>query len=236
LNNILPRIEVEFNTQLFSQNLLMKEKNNEENKLEQNKTKNNYYEQLMIKNENLAREIKQLKKQNYLLSLKNQEKEQLFLEKEQDLLNQINNFDPNDNTLFQNKFVNEINNFNNNNDMNNNNVNKDEYINLKRGDARIEERGKFLMQYILSRDHNYGKLDEIRQKEIDKENEQLRNDFYQSKKKDNLIYSSLNSLDDLQRQIIASKKQINFGQGIPGALNQGFDNPEKIFKILIKEI
>ena len=227
LNNILPRIEVEFNTQLFSQNLLMMEKNKEENKLEENKTKNNYYEQLMIKNENLAREIKQLKKQNYLLSLKNQEKEQLFLEKEQNLLNQINNFDPNDNTLFQNKFVNEINNFNNNNDMNDNNIGKDENINLKRNDARIEQRGKLLMQYILNRDHNYGRLDEMRQKEIDIENEQLRNDFYQSKKKDNLIYSSRNSLDDLRRQIIAPKKQINVDQGMSGTLNQDFDNSGK---------
>ena len=225
MNNILPRIEVEFNTQLFSQsNILMKEKNNEANKLEQNNTKKIYYEQLMIKNENLAREIKDLKKMNHLLSLENQKKEQLFLEKEQNLLNQINKFNPEEynNTLFQNKNINEI--INNKNDINDNNVNKEENINLKRDDIRIQQKGKLLMQYILNMDHKYGKLDEIRQKEIDKENEKLKNDYYQSKnKKDNIIFSSRNSLDDLRKQIIDPKKQMNYIPNLSGTLSQNFE-------------
>ena len=217
LNSILPGLEVWFNTQLFSQNnILMKEKENEKNKLILNENRNKYYEELMKMNEDLAKEIKKLKKQNYELSLQNQEKEKLFYEKEKDLINQMNNFNPEENnsTLFQNRNLKEINNMINNNNLNDNNNNVGSG-NLRSGKKIIEQKGNLLMQYALNMNHEYGALDEIRQKEIDIENEKLRKEFYDLNYQNKIIISDRNSLDDLRKQIIP---------GMYNTLNQNFYN------------
>ena len=234
LNSILPGLEVAFNTQLFSQNnLLMKEKENEKNKLMQNENRNKYYEELMKMNESLAKEIKNLKKQNYLLSLQNQEKEKLFYEKEKDLINQMNNFnqDENNSTLFQNRNLKAINNMINDNNLNdkdnNNNVGSE---NLRSGKKIIEPKGNLLMQYALNMNHEYGVLDEIRQKEIDKENEKLRKEFYDLNYQNKIIISDRNSLDDLRKQIIDPKKINNFVPGMYNTLNQNYYNLENSSK------
>ena len=217
LNSILPGLEVWFNTQLFSQNnILMKEKENEKNKLILNENRNKYYEELMKMNEDLAKEIKKLKKQNYELSLQNQEKEKLFYEKEKDLINQMNNFNPEENnsTLFQNRNLKEINNMINNNNLNDNNNNVGSG-NLRSGKKIIEQKGNLLMQYALNMNHEYGALDEIRQKEIDIENEKLKKEFYDLNYQNKIIISDRNSLDDLRKQIIP---------GMYNTLNQNFHN------------
>ena len=227
LDSIKPRIQSESKTYLLTKNnIFIIERNNELNKLKQNMNKNNYYEELIRVNEQLAKEIKAMQRKNYSLSLKNQEKEKLFLEKEEKLKNNANkiyldNKDPN---LLQN-------NENNNNlkDRKKNNYMKEQII-LK--NENILRPGKSYIQYRLNMNHNFGILDELKQKEIDIINEKIRKEFYREKYERELnesISASSNSLNDLRKQIIDPNKQIIKipNNNMSNTLNQNFENQNK---------
>ena len=218
LDSIQPRIQSEFNTQLFSQNnIFMLERNKELNELKKIENKNNYYEELMKINEKLAKEINDLKKRNHLLSLENQEKEKLFLEKNENLKNKIN-------------IINQDN--NQNNEMNRkdrvNISNKEEIIHFKniKKDIIQKKSNDKIIQFELNKNHSFGELDKLKQAEIDILNEKIKKMYLLNKEnaKDDSMSLDNDSLDDLRKQILPKKKEENYKFNMVGTLNQNFEN------------
>ena len=214
LDIIQPRIQSEFNTQLFSQNnIFMIERNKEINKMKQIENKYNYYEELMKTNEKIAKEIKDLRKRNYLLSLENQEKEKLFLEKNELLKKTINVFNQDNNEINENNKKDRV--YRNGENMQNIkiNLNKKNIINDK------------IIQYELNKNHSFGELDKLKQTEIDIVNEKIKQ-IYQNYENDQNESMSLNndSINDLKKQILPKTKEDYIKIDFSNTINQNFEN------------
>ena len=93
IDSIIPKIQTEFNVELHKEsNQLAMDMIKELKMLEKNKNINNYYDQLTKANEKLAEQIEFLKKKNHEAVEKNKEKEKAYLESQNNLKNQIDNF------------------------------------------------------------------------------------------------------------------------------------------------
>ena len=215
LDSLQPKILSEFNRELFSQNnIFLKVKINEEEKLRKNENKNDYYDDLIKINENLVKEIKALKKRNESISLLNQEKEKLFSEKEEELKNKI--------------LVNyeEEPNLNQNNGMKKDRINEENTI--IKNPRKLAGYNETIKLYELNRNHKFGKLDEIKQKEIDIINEKIKKEFLDKKNQNELNRLERDSLNDLRPQLYEPKKQFTNMGNISNTL---FQNNQKISDI-----
>ena len=215
LDSLQPKILSEFNRELFSQNnIFLKVKINEEEKLRKNENKNDYYDDLIKINENLVKEIKALKKRNESISLLNQEKEKLFSEKEEELKNKI--------------LVNyeEEPNLNQNNGMKKDRINEENTI--IKNPRKLAGYNETIKLYELNRNHKFGKLDEIKQKEIDIINEKIKKEFFDKKNQNELNEFERDPFNDLRQQLYDPKKQFT-NMGIESnTLFQNHENNKKI--------
>ena len=226
LDSLLPKFQNDFSIQIFSQeNEFLKEKNNELNKLKQNESRKQYFDTIINIRNQYINEINNLKQKNTLLSLQNQEKEKIYLEKDKNFKTLLSNQSDNDNNNFQNIFVNDIINYNK---LMNENKNNNDYNNINEEEKKLRSenlkipKGNVIKQYVLNQNHIYGKLDELTQERLNKKNEELKRQNYQANQIKESLNESSNSLDDLRRQVLPPSKQINF---IPeGTLNQNFDS------------
>lgn len=197
LESLRPKIFSEFNKELFSQNnVFVKIKYNEEEKLKKNENKNDYYDELTRINENLVKEIKALKKRNESISLLNKEKEKIFKEKEEELKNKILiNYE---NEQIESKL--------NENNMKKDRINNNEEKIILRN-QKICGYHQTIKQLELNRNHKFGKLDEIKQKEIDIINAKIKQEFFDKNKKNELNNIERDSLNDIRPQLYDPNKQ-----------------------------
>ena len=91
VTSLIPKIQAEFNVQLLK-DVKKIEKINELKMMEEMKYKNKYYDEMVKANEKLMNEINNLKNRNKDSMKKNKEKKDKFLESQNKLENQIDNF------------------------------------------------------------------------------------------------------------------------------------------------
>ena len=91
VTSLIPKIQAEFNVQLLK-DVKKIEKINELKMMEEMKYKNKYYDEMVKANEKLINEINNLKNRNKDSMKKNKEKKDKFLESQNKLENQIDNF------------------------------------------------------------------------------------------------------------------------------------------------
>ena len=91
VTSLIPKIQAEFNVQLLK-DVKKVEKINELRMMEEMKYKNKYYDEMVKANEKLMNEINNLKNRNKDSMKKNKEKKDKFLESQNKLENQIDNF------------------------------------------------------------------------------------------------------------------------------------------------
>jgi len=218
LDSLKLKIGNEFMTLLFSKdnNIFKLEKENELYKLKENEFNKDFYEYFIEYNEKLVNEIKELKKKNYQYSLKNKENEIKFLQKENELKNDLANYNPEKDEkelIIKNEYLENIKSKDRNNIMN------EEYDKkVKKENLDMKLKYKKLQQYILNMNHNFGILDKLEQERIDKLNKKLKEQYIQSNvvKKEGLISQSMNEFDDYQEQKVNP-------QNIPiSTINQNF--------------
>ena len=87
--------------------------------------------------------------------------------------------------------------------------------------------------YELNRNHKFGKLDEIKLKEIDIINEKIKKEFFDKKNKNELNKLERDSLNDLRPQLYDPNKQFTNMGNMSNTLFQNHENNQKISDINI---